>query len=164
MRTIPANAINAADLEGHVHIVPDGADFRVYYAGDVIPASDLPDLILTKVALTNAVESHARVLRDKLVRNVSPGEMASWSLKLAEAKLYSASSLVTDAPMLDAEASARGVPLSEVVARVLSNGANLSMMEALISGACGKHKDAISAQADVAALLQYDWKAGWPTV
>lgn len=110
------------------------------------------------------IDAHAKWLRDKVVKAASPGEMASWSIKRAEAEAFTVSANESDAPMLLAEATARGCTLQAIVTRVLANASALGSLEANISGTGGKHKDAIKALPSFDAIAAYDWSTGWPAV
>lgn len=108
--------------------------------------------------------AHAKTLRDRVVASASAGEMASWPIKRAEAMAYSQSGNGADAPMLSAEAAARGVTLPAIIARVAANAALFAGLEAAISGADGKHRDAIGALTSFESVAAYDLTAGWPAV
>lgn len=108
------------------------------------------------------INALGRQLRDSAVAGVSPAEMASWPIKRAEAIAYTATGNAADAPMLTAEAAARGVTLADIVARVQGNAAALSMLEAMIGGTEGKHRDAVKALTTFEAVLAYDYSGGWP--
>lgn len=112
----------------------------------------------------NEVSEKAKVLRDKAVRSISAGEMASWPIKLAEAAKFSVTGLDADAPMLSAEATARGITLSELVAKVGGNATGFAALEAMIGGVDGKHRDAIKALTTFEEVSAYDYSAGWPEV
>ena len=94
--------------------------------------------------------------RERIVRGTHPSEMASWSLKLAEAQ-------AGGGPLLQTEADARGVPVSALVAKVQANAASLAMAEAAIAGTAGRHRDAIAAMTTIEDVAAYDFSAGWPT-
>lgn len=110
------------------------------------------------------IDAHAVGLRDKAVRGIAVGEMASWPIKRAEALAVAAGGSAAAAPMLAAEAAGRGVALTAIVDRVLANAAGLATLEAAIAGACGRHKDAVRALGAFADIAAYDWSAGWPVV
>lgn len=110
------------------------------------------------------IDAHAKAMRDAVVANISPAEMASWSIKQAEAAAYGVSGLVSDAPMLAIEAEARGVDLATLVAKVVGKGGALSQIEATIAGVSGKHVDAVKSLASFATVLSYDWLTDWPEV
>lgn len=110
------------------------------------------------------IDAHAKSLRDVVVANISPAEMASWSIKQAEAAAYTSSGADDDAPMLLIEAQARGVTVADLAAKVLGKGAALAQLEAAISGVSGRHADAVRATQTFAGALAYDWSAGWPAV
>ena len=112
----------------------------------------------------NEVLEKAKALRDKAVRAISAGEMASWPIKLSEAAKFAASGLPADAPMLSAEASARGITLAALVAKVGGNASTFSTLEAAIGGVDGKHRDAIKALTTFDEVSAYDYSAGWPGV
>jgi len=113
-------------------------------------------------AVCAAITAHAKAIRDRLLAGVSPGEMAAWSIKRAEAEAYLASGNLADAPLLAAEAAARGISVKALTARVVSNAAALSQLEAVVAGNDGRHRDAVRALTSVADVMQYDWSAGWP--
>lgn len=142
-------------------------------AGGVWQASDdaLVQTIIDAYTVADAaayacaqIDAHAKALRDRVVADVSPGEMAAWPLKLAEARAYAASGNAADAPLLAAEAALREVPIADILARVGGNAARLSTLETRIAGTAGRHKDRVRAEATFAAVLAYDWTAGWPEV
>lgn len=109
-----------------------------------------------------AIDAHAKALRDYVVSNISPAEMASWPIKRAEAAAYLASGNATDAPMLGMEAYVRGVDLGTLAQKVLAKATLLSQLEAAIAGAAGRHTDAVSAITRQDDLMAYDWTVGWP--
>lgn len=127
----------------------------------VIDAFTLAEAITAK---QNEVFAFAAAKRQKVVAGVSPGEMSAWSVKLEQAQKYNLSKLATDAPMLQAEATARGTTLDSVVMRVLNNAQTFSNLEAQISGNSGKHRDALGALIDFASVAAYDYSTGWPAV
>ena len=115
-----------------------------------------------KAHKANEVLALAKQLRDKAVRAISTGEMASWPIKLAEAAKFAAGS--TDCPMLTAEATARGITLAELVAKVGGNAQVFAGLEAVIGGTDGRHRDAIKALTTFDEVAGYDYSAGWPEV
>lgn len=104
----------------------------------------------------------ARMKRDQIVAGVSPAEMASWSIKRAEAQAYAVSNLAADAPCLAIEAQARGVDLANLVGKVLGKSTQLAALEAAIAGRCGAIQDAAAVAQSDAELLAIDLEAGWP--
>lgn len=108
------------------------------------------------------VDARAKIYRDLITSKFSPGEMASWSIKAAEAAKYASTGNASDAPILAAEAAAREVSLASIVDRVQSNSAALVASEAAIAGAAGKHKDAIRALNTFAEILNYNINVNWP--
>lgn len=121
-------------------------------------------LAYCQAAVIAQVDAHAKALRDAVVANISPAEMASWSIKQAEAVAYTASGLGSDAPMLAIEAQARGSDVATLAAKVLGKGAALSQLEAVIAGVAGRHSDSVKAFAGFAEVLAYDWRTDWPEV
>lgn len=116
----------------------------------------------SKAEICGRINTRAKELRDAAVAGISPAEMASWAIKRGEAAVYATSGNAADAPVLSAEAAARGVALADIVARVTANAAALAMLEAAIAGVSGKHRDAVNALATFGAVLGYDYSAGWP--
>lgn len=105
--------------------------------------------------------------RAAITRGISPAEMSSWPIKRAEALAYQASGNAADAPMLQVEATARGIPFADLATKVQTKAALLSQFEAQIAGNNGKHNDALDALAaapgaTVDQMLAYDITIGWP--
>lgn len=100
--------------------------------------------------------------RNKVIAPYSPGEMAAWPIKRAEALAYQASGNATDAPNLNAEATARGMPLPTLVNKVLSDAARFSWIEAHIAGTSGKHRNAIRNCQTIEEITSYNYNTGWP--
>lgn len=154
------DAIQAA---GHWLAQVDG----VWMSNDDVAVQAIIDgYTLEQCKATKQAESLriAKELRDKVVASISAGEMASWPIKRAEAMTYAASNNPEDAPMLSAEAAARGVGLAEIIARVQGNANRFAALEAAISGADGRHRDAITALQTFEEVSAYDLSAGWPAV
>lgn len=122
---------------------------------------DLADAKAQRVAEIN---SYAAGLRNKVIAGRSAGEMASWTIKLMEARQFQQSGLDTDAPTLAATAAIRGISTAALVEKVLAQAAPFLQAEAAIDGIRGKHCDAIEACATQAEIVVYDWHAGWPVI
>ena len=114
------------------------------------------------------VEAVAKEKRDAIVADKSPGEMASWTEKLRQARNFTtepadeADAAAKDVHALWAEAQARGATTESIKDRVLANASALLAVEAAIAGAGGAHKDAIDALATFEAVVTYDYTTGWP--
>ncbi|MDH4319862.1 MAG: hypothetical protein OEV73_00035 [Desulfobulbaceae bacterium] len=109
--------------------------------------------------------------RNEIIGTTSPAEMASWPIKRGEALAWQASGIDSDAPNLVGEAEARGCSVSDLVARVAANAAELLVAETAIAGVDGGHRDAIDAivadknlndDEKVASIRDYDITTGWP--
>jgi hypothetical protein len=167
----------AINLQGK--IIPDGALLRAlevygWHHVDGVPHAD------NEVAAQALIDGYsledykthrkgeslviAKALRDQVVAAISPGEMASWSIKRAEAIAYAQSGNPADAPMLSAEAAVRGITLPAMLVKVQANASSFAAAEAAIGGADGKHRDAIAALTTWEAVRDYDLTAGWPAV
>jgi hypothetical protein len=116
-------------------------------------------LIAEKLA---AVDELAAGQRARAVARASPAEMASWTLKLQEAKAWLASQDDADAPMLALEAQARGATLAVLVSKVIAKAQAYRRAEAAIAGAAGRHRDAVAALQTIGDVAAYDITAGWP--
>lgn len=110
------------------------------------------------------VSAWAKRLRDKVINSISAGEMASWPIKLSEAAKFAATGKDSDAPMLTAEATARGISTAALVQKVGGNATVFAGLEAEIGGIDGKHRDAIKALKTFEEVSHYDFSAGWPEV
>ncbi|MBI3771458.1 MAG: hypothetical protein HY272_01945 [Gammaproteobacteria bacterium] len=119
----------------------------------------------TQAEICTAIDAHAATVRERATAGVSAAEMSSWSLKIAEARAYTASGNASDAaPLLTVEAQIRNVPLQAVVDRVMAKSTALQMLEATIAGVAGLHKDAVRSTTNFADALAYDWSTGWPAL
>lgn len=108
------------------------------------------------------VERIAKAKRDQVIAGVSPGEMASWPIKLSEAATYAQSGNASDAPLLSLEAQARGVTLAELVGKVDGAAQTFAALEAMIAGTSGRHRDALAAATTFEEVAAYDIAADWP--
>lgn len=115
-----------------------------------------------KAAKQAEILAYAKILRDKVVSTISTGEMASWPIKLAEARAFAAGS--TDTPMLAAEATIRGLSVADLVTKVDGNATGFAALEAQIGGIDGMHRDAVKALKTFEAVNGYDFSSGWPAV
>jgi len=164
----PANWLQKASPAERAAIgiteVPDPVrpDDRLYYvtenADGTFSTTPRPVEQLRAAKLA-AIEAHAAGLRQAVVGQTSPAEMASWAIKRTEALALSSGG---DAPMLKAEAEARGVPLAALADKVLEKAALFASAEAAISGAAGRHADAVKRLDTAEAIVDYDYLAGWP--
>jgi hypothetical protein len=123
---------------------------------------DIAELAEAKTLLQEMIEAHGAKLREKITFPTSPVEMASWPIKFAEATKYSVTKDPADAPILSIEASTRGVSLDSLAQRVFNNSQQLTVVEAMIAGIVGRHKDAVSQLPDIDTVFSYDWSIGWP--
>lgn len=110
------------------------------------------------------ITAHAADLRNRVVAGISAGEMASWPIKLAEARSFGSDGDTSKCPLLSAEAAARGVAVTEIVGRVGGNATRFAGLEAQIGGTDGKHRDAITACTTFDQVAAYNWRTGWPEV
>ena len=113
-------------------------------------------------AVCAKIESLATTKRNLVIAPYSPGEMAAWPIKRAEALAYQASANTADAPNLQAEANARGISLPTLVGKVLADAQRFSSIEAAIAGTSGRHRDAVKALPSHAQIMSYDYTIGWP--
>lgn len=127
----------------------------------LIDAYGVQDAIAWRQAECLAI---AKALRDRVVGHISPGEMAAWPIKRAEAMAYAQGGNAAAAPILSAEAAARGITLPAMLAKVQANASAFAALEAAIGGADGKHRDALAGLQSFEAVLAYDLTAGWPSV
>jgi len=125
----------------------------------IIDAFDVAALANARAAKVDAL---ATAKRNSVVAPYSPGEMASWPIKRAEALAYQTTSNLADAPNLSIEANARGMALSTLVGKVLQDAARFAGIEAAIAGTSGRHRDAIKAMTTHEQIMAYDYSTGWP--
>ena len=165
--------INYIEKGGGLHVAIQSAGYSLsQHDGAWVSDNDAAvQLLIDNYSLAQSVtykqsdvDKYAKRLRDKVIASTSPGEMSSWPIKASEAKTYNVSKNAVDAPMLSAEALARGSTLDSVVARVLTNAAKFGGLETQVAGISGRHRDAIAACTTFERIATYDYSTGWPVV
>lgn len=145
---------------------------------DIIDTFDvnlLPNsLAATLAAKVAEIDAYAGAVRQRVRQAAQPfataEEMASWPIKAAQARAYVSTQDTGEAPIILAEAAARGVSVDDIAARIIANADALEAAEAAIAGNAGRHKDivrSIAAQetvgpADVQTIAAYTFADGWP--
>lgn len=123
--------------------------------GIVNSQQDIPDNLEDAIsAVCLEIDKYAASLRAQIVGNVSPYEAASWPIKLEEAK-------TKRGPVLELEATKRGVPVDALAAKVLEKYDAWHVAEAVIAGVSGKHRDTVKNMRKLEEVLNYDWRHGW---
>jgi hypothetical protein len=108
--------------------------------------------------ISDQIDLFTKSIREKGLKQYSPGEMSAWSIKKAEAEKFQLTNQPSDAPNLQAEATYRGISLTSLATKVLNNFNAVANREAKIAGVAGKHKDNVKALASFAAINSYDWQ------
>lgn len=161
------------DLETRTVVPPDrsSAAWQEYQSWLTSGNTPLPPdtvgqdaLPIAKLKRQSEIDAYAAGLRNAVVRGRSAGEMASWSIKVAEARAYTATSDPAQAPTLALTAAIRGIALDELAGRVLAQSSPFLQAEAAIDGTRGKHCDAVEAMLDLRDIITYDWHSGWPAI
>jgi hypothetical protein len=124
----------------------------------------LDDLATSKTKRCEEINSYAAGLRNKVIAGRSSGEMASWAVKLGEARAYTASSDPADAPTLATICAVRSITMANLIGRINAQATPFLQAEAYIDGIRGKHCDAVEAMTDVRDIVTYDWSVGWPDI
>jgi hypothetical protein len=124
----------------------------------------LDDLATSKAKRCEEINSYAAGLRNKVIAGRSSGEMASWAVKLGEARAYTVSGNPADAPTLATICSVRGITMDALIAKINAQATPFLTAEATIDGIRGKHCDAVEAMTDVRDIVTYDWSTLWPTI
>jgi hypothetical protein len=159
------------DFETRTNVAPDrsGSAWQEYQAWLTAGNTPLPpdsigaqDLASAKAQRQSEIDAFSAGLRNALVRGRSAAEMASWTLKMMEARAYLANTDPLQAPTLAAIAEIRGIPLAELAEKVMGNAMPFLQSEAVIDGIRGKHCDAVEAMTDVRNIITYNWHEGWP--
>ncbi len=140
-----ADGATGADIDGAIMAID--AAYPLSAAADVV---------------CRQIEALATAKRSMVIAGFSPGEMASWPIKRAEALAYQASGNAADAPNLSNEATARGITLAALVAKVLADAERFAGIEAAIAGTSGRHRDAVRTLTTHADIAAYDYSVGWP--
>lgn len=122
------------------------------------------DLATSKTKRKAEIDAYAAGLRNAVVRGRSAGEMASWAIKIAEARAYQTSNDPAQAPTLASIATVRGITTASLAQKVLDQATPFLQAEAYIDGIRGKHCDAVDAMLTVAEIITYDWLTGWPAI
>lgn len=118
------------------------------------------------------IDEKAKAVREAFIAthqpNVSIPEMVSWPIKAAQARAWVASQDDSVAPLVVAEAQARGTDVATVANRIVANADALETAEAQIAGNAGKLKDAARALAlnepslaVLEAIAVMDISVGW---
>lgn len=115
--------------------------------------------VAARIAEVDAIAARKRMT---IVGVVSAAEMATWTTKEAEARVFADSQDVAAAPRLAAEAAARGVPLAALTEKVIEKATALWAAEAAIAGHAGALTDQLRALETVAEVCAFDVEAGWP--
>lgn len=147
---------------------PAWLDYEAWLAAgevpDPMPKPEPPGIAAVIAERLAEIDNHAAMLRRKVTDRASPSEMASWTVKLQEAKRFTESGDPAAAPLLAIEAEARGVSVAQIAERVLGNSLLFSQLEARIAGNAGRLKDAVRSLTDSEAVRQYDIALGWPNL
>lgn len=118
------------------------------------------------------IDEKAKAVREAFVDthqpNASIPEMVSWPIKAAQARAWVASQDDSVAPLVVAEAEARGTDVATVANRICVNADALESAEAQIAGNAGKLKDAVRvlalnepSLAVLEAIALVDVSIGW---
>lgn len=131
----------------------------IYQDGEFWNGADIEFATLAEAQADRirVVEACAAAIRGRVVADTSPAEMASWTLKLTEAR-------AGGGPMLALEAQYRGISEESLIEKILGNAQGLAAAEAMIAGISGKHADAINALDSIEAVCAYDMRTDWPEV
>lgn len=108
-------------------------------------------------AVIDEIEAHAKALLDRRAAGKSVVQIAKEPIKAVEADAITKGG---SAPTLEVEATARGITVEELAAKVRAK----IDVESVIVGVLGKHKDALRAMRSHAEVQSYDWRTGWPDV
>lgn len=121
-------------------------------------------LASAKAQLSREIMLHAKRLRDLVIETISAGEMASWSIKKAEAERFGVDGTLPEFALLTLESQQRGIPLVDLVAKVRANASRFESAEAAIAGADGRHRDVVAGLVTIEDVANYDYSGGWPEV
>lgn len=161
------------DFETRTIVLPDRSSeaWQVYQHWLTAGSTPLPPdtigadtLVTSKLKRQEEINAYAAGLRNQAIRGRSAGEMASWAIKVAEGRAYTATLDPLQAPTLALTASIRGIALADLVGRVLAQSSPFLQAEAAIDGIRGKHADAVESMLDVRDIITYDWHSGWPVI
>ena len=156
--------VRQAQKDGAVKIFFGESETVAYFIGDTVLEPVITPATMAQT-VTISIEQFAKTLRDKIVADVSPAEMASWPVKTSEAALFRAGK-ADECKLLALEAATRGITLEALVVKVETNAIGLEGLEAVIAGNSGKHRDAVNtlllSGATTEEIAQYDYSAGWP--
>jgi hypothetical protein len=114
------------------------------------------------IALTQkSMQDYADLLLEQSVTGYGPIERDTWAKKSIEAIAALASSNSTDAPYLQIEAIAAGIPLLALAQIVDAKAIALQSYTAQILGNRALHYHLIGELPTVEAAQNYDFSAGW---
>ncbi len=139
------------------------------------------ELSEAKTKRTDEINAYAAGQRNQLISGRSPGEMASWAVKLLDALAVLQQQNSPYAPILAdiatiaglqttpnsinaAMAEIRGITEAEYVQKVIVRSSPYIAAELVIDAIRGKHCDAIMAMTTVEEIITYNWRTDWPAI
>lgn len=137
---------NAGTVPGFTYI--DGA-----FAPPVVALPALADL---KAAKLDELAADFAQRMGAVKAGYPDDEIQSWFDQKSEAVAYTASASAPT-PLLSAMASARGITVSDLAARVIANAIGYATAAGLFIGKRQKYEDAVNAAADPAAVTAVTW-------
>ncbi len=164
---------------------PDWLEYQEYVTagGVTLPMDNVgaSDLAGAKAERILQIEAHEAGLYNKVIRGLSAGELASWTVQLLDALAVKAGAASPFALLLPSLGAALGmaqppVSLCDALGQARSsNEADLSTLvltKALmflvpliqINGTSARHRAAVMSMTDIRDLIVYDWRAGWPVL
>lgn len=112
----------------------------------------------------NEIDKIATKVRNLIVADISPGEMAAWPIKRTEALAYGVDPSEASAPGLAIEAARGDIPLADLVAKVLFKADLFIQLESDVAGRCRALQNAVKTTTTVEELLAIDLNSGWPNI
>lgn len=144
-------ALFAAQQAGKaIHAGADGHPMAV----DPLSLLSLSGLKAAKLAeLSGACSSRMEAIK----AGYPADEVSTWSKQESEARAYTASNTAAT-PLLSALATARGIALADLAARVIAKADAFAAASGAIIGKRQKYEDAVNAAADAATVAAISWQ------
>lgn len=120
------------------------------------PVAVVPDLADIKAAKLVELAADFALRMGSVKAGYPDDEIQSWFDQKGEAVAFTANPSAAT-PLLSAMASARGITVADLAARVIANAAGYAAAAGLFIGKRQKYEDAVNAAADAAAIAAITW-------
>jgi hypothetical protein len=156
--SLPADVIEVSDADYRAAMLrPTGHEFAFDPSGQlVITAPPAPTLDQTKAAKLAELAAEFSKRMAAVKAGYPNEEVLSWAEQKAEASAYSAD-MTAPSPLLSSMASARGITVADLAARVLANAQAWSVASGALIGKRQAYEDKVDAATDASTVAAIAW-------